>query len=83
MILIALCGLLMAATFGLWAYCSKLKSEQERLDGNQTALLEKVEFYQTESGKSAASVPVSYPPLDVYKRQEYKTLDVSVDGAVK
>ena len=56
LILIALCGLLMAATFGLWAYCSKLKSEKERLDGNQTALLEKVEFYQTESGKSAASV---------------------------
>lgn len=56
LILIALCGLLMAATFGLWAYCSKLKSEKERLDGNQTALLEKIEFYQTESGKSAASV---------------------------
>lgn len=55
LILIALCGL-MAATFGLWAYCSKLKAEKERLDGNQTALLEKVEFYQTESGKSAASV---------------------------
>jgi hypothetical protein len=32
LILIALCGLLMAATFGLWAYCSKLKSEQEKLD---------------------------------------------------
>lgn len=56
LILIALCGLLMAVTFGLWAYCSKLKSEKERLDGNQTALLEKIEFYQTESGKSAASV---------------------------
>ena len=56
LILIALCGLLMAATFGLWAYCSNLKAEKERLDGNQTALLEKVEFYQTESGKSAASV---------------------------
>lgn len=56
LIIIALCGLLMAATFGLWAYCSKLKAEKERLDGNQTALLEKVEFYQTESGKSAASV---------------------------
>ena len=55
LILIALCGLLMAATFGLWAYCSKLKSEKERLDGNQTALLEKIEFYQTESGKSAAN----------------------------
>ena len=55
-LLTVVCGLLMAATFGLWAYCSKLKSEKERLDGNQTALLEKIKFYQTESGKSAASV---------------------------
>lgn len=56
LILVTICFFLMAATLGLWAYCSKLKAEKERLDGNQTALLEKVEFYQTESGKSAASV---------------------------
>ena len=56
LLLVAICGLLMAVTFGLWSYCSKLKAEKERLGGNQTSLLEKVEYYKTEAGKSAASV---------------------------
>lgn len=56
LILVALCGLLMAATFGLWSYCARLKAEKERLNGNQSALMEKVEYYQTEAGEYAASV---------------------------
>lgn len=56
LILVALCGLLMAATFGLWSYCARLKAEKERLNGNQSSLMEKVEYYQTEAGEYAASV---------------------------
>ena len=39
-----------------FSYVGKLKDEKERLSGNQQALMEKIEFYQTEAGKSAASV---------------------------
>ena len=45
----------------------RLKTEKERLAGNQQALLEKAEYYETEAGKSAASVQrlqLSYSELE-------------------
>lgn len=54
--LIIICVVLGIVSTTLFAYVGKLKDEKERLSGNQQALMEKIEFYQTEAGKSAASV---------------------------
>lgn len=50
------CGLLMIAVYVLSTHCVRLNAENKRMDANQTALLEKAEYYRTEAGKSAASV---------------------------
>lgn len=54
--LIIICVVLGIVSTTLFSYVGKLKDEKERLSGNQQALMEKIEFYQTEAGKSAASV---------------------------
>lgn len=54
--LIIICVVLGIVSTTLFSYVGKLKYEKERLSGNQQALMEKIEFYQTEAGKSAASV---------------------------
>lgn len=54
-VIIAFAALLVAIAF--LSYCVRsLQSERDRLNNNQTALLEDVEYYKTESGKYAASV---------------------------
>ena len=40
----------------LWAANKKLTSENERLTANATALMDRADYYETEAGKSAASV---------------------------
>ncbi len=54
--LIIICAVLGIACATLWGVNGRLKTEKERLAGNQQALLEKAEYYETEAGKSAASV---------------------------
>ena len=54
--LIIICAVLGIACAALWGVNGRLKTEKERLAGNQQALLEKAEYYETEAGKSAASV---------------------------
>lgn len=54
--LIIICAVLGIACATLWGVNGSLKTEKERLAGNQQALLEKAEYYETEAGKSAASV---------------------------
>lgn len=54
--LIIICAVLGIACATLWGVNGRLKAEKERLAGNQQALLEKAEYYETEAGKSAASV---------------------------
>lgn len=54
--LIIICAVLGIACATLWGVNGRLKIEKERLAGNQQALLEKAEYYETEAGKSAASV---------------------------
>ena len=54
--LIIICAVLGIACATLWGVNGRLKTEKERLTGNQQALLEKAEYYETEAGKSAASV---------------------------
>lgn len=44
------------ALFAFWANYREVKRENERLTANQTALLQKAEYYQTEAGKAAAGV---------------------------
>lgn len=43
------------ALFAFWANYREVKRENERLTANQTALLQKAEYYETEAGKAAAS----------------------------
>lgn len=40
----------------LWATNKKLTTENERLTANATALMDRADYYETEAGKSAASV---------------------------
>jgi hypothetical protein len=54
--LIIICAVLGIACATLWGVNGRLKTEKERLAGNQQALLEKAEYYETEAGKSATSV---------------------------
>lgn len=54
--LIIICVVLGILSASLLSYVGKLRDERERLSGNQTALMDEVEFYKTEAGKSAASV---------------------------
>ncbi len=65
--LITICAVLGIACATLWEVNGRLKTEKERLAGNQQALLEKAEYYETEAGKSAASVQrlqLSYSELE-------------------
>lgn len=54
--LIIICAVLGIACATLWGVNGRLKTEKERLAGNQQTLLEKAEYYETEAGKFAASV---------------------------
>jgi len=54
--LIIACVILAAMCAVLYGINDGLRSEKKRLTGNQQALMDEVEFYQSEAGKSAASV---------------------------
>ena len=47
----------------LWAANKKLTSENELLTANATALMDRADYYETEAGKSAASVQKSHSRL--------------------
>lgn len=69
-ILTLLCG---ALTWGL----SNLHKENKRLENNQSALIGKIEFYQTEAGKSAASVQrleLTKSELEAYNAELVNTI---------
>ena len=61
-ILVAICGVALGY----------LIKENARLRGNQHALIEGVEFYRTESGKSAASVEVLQLELSEFRAQRQR-----------
>lgn len=65
-------AVLLCVSSALYLRNKALQSDNDRLQGNQTALLEKATYYETEAGKSAASVQkleLSYSELkDNYKR---------------
>lgn len=72
------CSILGIACATLWGWNKNLKEEKERLSGNQQAMMEKVEYYQTEAGKSAASVQrlqLSYSELEDNYSQVCKVAD--------
>ena len=62
LILVAICGVALGY----------LIKENARLRGNQHALIEGVEFYRTESGKSAASVEVLQLELSEFRAQRQR-----------
>ena len=82
--LLIACAILVVACAALWNTVDALRTEKERLTGNQTALLEDVEYYKTEAGKSAASVQrleLSYSELkDNYDDvcQTAKSLNIKI-----
>ena len=76
--LIIVCAVLGMACATLWGWNSRLTTEKDRLAGNQQALLEKAEYYETEAGKSAASVQrllLSYSELEGNYSQMCKVAD--------
>lgn len=76
--LLLACVILGIACATLWGWNGKLREEKDRLAGNQQALLEKVDYYQTEAGKSAASVQrleLSYSELEDNYNQVCRVAD--------
>ena len=64
---IIICTILGMACATLVGWNNRLRTEKDRLAGNQQALLEKAEYFETEAGKSAASVQrlqLSYSELE-------------------
>lgn len=69
---------LTATCVGLGIALRKSNSEKERLEANQTALLSKVDYYTTKSGKSAADVrklTLTVDELKQYNAQLKKTAE--------
>lgn len=62
----------------LWAANKKLTSENERLTANATALMDRANYYETEAGKSAASVQkltLDYSELQDHYNHVCRTAD--------
>lgn len=76
-IFLIIVGLLVTA-FALWNKCNSLKSDNERLKANNTALMDRATYYETEAGKSAASVQrleLTYSELEDNYRHVCQTAD--------
>lgn len=76
--LIITCVILCIACVSLFNWGNNQKKEKNRLDGNQTALMEQMNVYQTEAGKSAASVQalmLSKEELEKYCSELTNTVD--------
>lgn len=71
-------AILLALVGVLWKVNNGLRSENKRLTGNQTALMDRATYYETEAGKHAASVQkleLSYSELKDHYEQVCKTAD--------
>lgn len=71
-------AVLLCVSSALYLRNKALQSDNNRLQGNQTALLEKATYYETESGKSAASVQrleLSYSELKGKYKKMCQTAD--------
>lgn len=69
---------LLATAFALWSKCNSLKSDNERLKANNTALMDKATYYETEAGNQAASVQrleLTYSELEDNYRHVCQTAD--------
>lgn len=71
-------GGLLIMVAALWSKTKTLTAENERLTSNQTALMDKASYYETEAGKSAASVQklsLSYSELENNYQHVCKTAE--------
>jgi hypothetical protein len=71
-------AVLLCVSSALYLRNKALQSDNNRLQGNQTALLEKATYYETEAGKSAASVQrleLSYSELKGKYKKMCQTAD--------
>lgn len=71
-------AVLLCVSSALYLRNKALQSDNNRLQGNQTALLEKATYYETEAGKSAASVQrleLSYSELKGKYKEMCQTAD--------
>lgn len=76
-LLIALLGAIVCA-LALWSKCNTLAADNERLTANNTALMDRATYYETEAGKSAASVQrleLSKSELETNYREVCQTAD--------
>lgn len=72
------CAVLLAACTALWGINKNLRAEKQRLAGNQDALMQRVDYYKTEAGNSAASVQrleLSYSELKQHYEDICRTAD--------
>lgn len=69
---------LLVAVISLWSKTKTLTAENERLTANQTALMDRATYYETEAGNAAASVQrltLSYAELESSYKDVCKTAD--------
>ncbi len=69
---------LLALSLGLWGKVTTLQKENDRLSDNATALMDKATYFETEAGKSAASVQrlkLDYSELQEHYAHVCRTAD--------
>lgn len=76
--IILIVAVLVITVCSLWSKCKSLSEDNERLTANNTALMDKATYFETEAGKSAASVQrlkLDYSELQEHYAHVCRTAD--------
>lgn len=76
--IILIVAVLVITVCSLWSKCKSLSEDNERLTANNTALMDKATYFETEAGNSAASVQrleLSYSELERNYQHVCQTAD--------
>lgn len=76
--IILIVAVLVITVCSLWSKCKSLSEDNERLTANNTALMDKATYFETEAGNSAASVQrleLSYSELERNYQHVCQTTD--------
>ena len=82
-VIIAYAVLMTLGVYLLFVKNGKLSDDNDRLSNNQTALTEKVQYYQTESGKNAARVTELTLKKDEFEKMCQEQVEVIKDLKLK
>ena len=83
LVIIAYAVLMTIGVYWLFIKNGKLSDENDRLSNNHTALTEKVQYYQTESGKNAARVTELTLKKDEFEKMCHEQVEAIKDLKLK